>query len=61
MPDVFAGKHTGDPDPTVNRGPGVEDGPEPVFIGGPAVDPELLGYVKKRPVLGDVTVLDEIK
>jgi hypothetical protein len=60
MPDTFAGKHPGDADPTVRRGDGVEDGPEPVFIGGPAIDPELLGYLKKRPALGDTTVLDQL-
>ena len=61
MPDVFIGKHTGDPDPTVTRGPGIIAGPVPVFVGGQSgqAEPTLQGYVKKRPALGDITVLDQ--
>jgi hypothetical protein len=64
-PSQFRGKHpdnqTG-PDPTVSRGPGIVSGPSPVFIGGHPIgdEPTLLGYIKKRPALGDTTVLDQL-
>lgn len=60
MADVFAGKHPGDPDPTVTRGPGIEAGAAPVFVGGQSgqANPTLQGYVKKRLPLGEGTVLD---
>jgi hypothetical protein len=33
-----------------------------VFIGGHPIgdEPTLLGYIKKRPALGDTTVLDQL-
>ena len=64
MADTFAGKHnSGDSDPTVKRGPGVEAAATPEFIGGHPgdADPTFTGYVKKRPVLGDTTVLTQVK
>lgn len=61
MPDVFIGKHDGDPDPTVTRGAGIQEGAAPVFVGGESghADPELQGYLKKRLPLGEGTILDQ--
>ena len=49
--------------PEVETGDGVESGPAAVFFGAHSGqgDPTLQGYVKKRPVLGDTTVLDQLQ
>lgn len=63
MPIADKGVQTGYTAPAATPGKGIETGPTPVFVGVQAGqgDPTLQGYVKKRPVLGDVTVLDEVK
>lgn len=63
MPTADQGVQAGYSNPTASEGAGVVSGPEPTFVGAQAGqgDPTLNGYVKKRPVLGDVTILDQLQ
>jgi hypothetical protein len=63
MPTADKGVQAGYSNPSAREGDGVEPGPTPTFVGAQAgqVAPTLNGYVKKRPVLGDVTVLDSLQ
>ena len=61
MPTADQGVATGYEALAATTGEGIVSGPAPVFVGAEARqgDPTLQGYLKKRPVLGDVTVLDQ--
>jgi len=63
MPTADQGVATGYSALAATPGEGITSGPTPVFVGVQAGqgDPTLQGYVKKRPVLGDTTVLDQLQ